>query len=192
LAKQFGVPFYQTEAINSDRTVHIFQDLRADLGLSLGNGYIGRRVFSIPRHGMINVHGELLPRFQGAHSVIWPIHDGIEETGFTIHRIDDGIDTGDILYQERLPIAFRPTLRETVEASIERMRPRVPPALVRVCEDFDDFAAGARRQEGGRSYTTPTLRQFLRMARNHRRMYLEAARGAQSGGGDARERGGPG
>ena|ERR1700730_1743036 len=65
-------PIHRVDGINSDGTVEIFT---AALGLSLGNGYISKRVFSIPKFGMINVHSERLPEYQNAQSVIWPIYN---------------------------------------------------------------------------------------------------------------------
>ena len=83
VCRRCDVPFAETRYVNCDETIRLFREASADLGVSLGNGYIARRVFSIPRHGMINLHTEVLPRFQGASGVIWPIYEGVPETGFT-------------------------------------------------------------------------------------------------------------
>lgn len=170
LAEACGIRVERTPAVNHDRTRALFREAQVDLGLSLGNGYIAPSVFEIPRQGMINVHGEILPRFQGAASVIWPIHEGIDETGFTIHQIDRGIDTGAILYQERFAIALRPSLKETVRTNCLEITRRVPPAIVRLVADYPAYAARAVKQTGGCRYTTPTIRQYLRMLRQHRLM----------------------
>jgi len=170
LCSRLGVPFVETPFINCDETIRIFRDAGADLGLSLGNGYIGERVFSIPRHGMINLHNEILPAFQGASAVIWPIYENVAETGFTIHQVNRKIDDGDILYQEKWPIAFCDSLRETVEMNLGPARKRTPAAMVKVCTEYETLKARAVRQTGGKTYTTPSLWQFLRMLRNHARL----------------------
>lgn len=167
LAARHGIPFATTPRTNADETVELFRRSGAELGLSLGNGLIFPKVFRVPRQGMINVHGELLPRFQGAQSVIWPIHDGVAETGFTIHCVDRSIDTGPILYREARPIEFGASLRETVERNVAETARRIPPALARVVGRFEAHRARATTQSGGRSYTTPTLRQFRTMQRQH-------------------------
>ena len=159
---------------NADETVALFERSGAELGLSLGNGLIYPKVFRVPSHGMLNVHGEVLPAFQGAQSILWPIYEGVAETGFTIHEVDRSIDTGRVFYQERFPIEFRETLGATVKHNVERVARRVPPALARVVGDFESIRAKATVQQGGRSYTTPTLRQFLRMRRNFARLKAEA------------------
>ncbi|CAN5652429.1 hypothetical protein BH23GEM9_BH23GEM9_22580 [soil metagenome] len=171
LAQRHEVPLFETRFINSEPTRALFRSLAADLGLSLGNPYIAPSVFSIPKYGMVNVHGELLPEFQGAQGIIWPLYEGCTETGFTIHQIDASIDTGDILFQKRIPIVLRPTLRRTVEESLDEVRSQVPPAVAWVCENYEDLRSQARPQGPGRTYTTPSFRQFSRMLRNHRAMY---------------------
>ena len=165
LAREHGVPYETTPSLFSARTVELMKRASADLGLSLGNGYIPRRVFSVPRLGMINIHHEMLPQFQGAQSVIWQIYHGSRKTGFTIHRIDDHIDTGDILYQEEVDILFRPTLGETVAATYARLWEASRTALIKVIEDFDHFAGAAKPQGTGRSFTTPSYWQFRKIAR---------------------------
>jgi methionyl-tRNA formyltransferase len=175
LAQRHEVPLLETRFINSEPTRALFRSLGADLGLSLGNPYIAPSVFSIPQYGMVNVHGELLPEFQGAQGIIWPLYEGSTETGFTIHQIDARIDTGDILFQKRIPILLRPTLRETVEETLRLMRDQVPAALASVCENYENLRTQARPQGPGRSYTTPSFRQFSRMLRNHRALYARVA-----------------
>lgn len=177
VARRYDVPFAVSPRTNADETVELFRSSGAELALSLGNGIIYPKVFRVPKYGMLNVHGELLPRFQGAASVIWAIHEGVLESGFTIHEVERGIDTGRILYQERFPMHFEATLEETVRRNTAEIGRRVPEALARVVGDFETHRAAARVQEGGRHYTTPTLRQFLRMRRQFARL-REASRRA--------------
>lgn len=165
LAREHGARYETSSSLFSARTVELMKEANADLGLSLGNGYIPRRVFSVPRLGMINIHHEMLPQFQGAQSVIWQLYHGSRKTGFTIHRIDDHIDTGDILYQEEVDILFRPTLAETVAATYARLWEASRTALIKVIEDFDRYASAAKPQGAGRSFTTPSYWQFRKIAR---------------------------
>jgi methionyl-tRNA formyltransferase len=123
---------------------------------------------------MINVHGEILPRFQGAASVIWAIHEGIPETGFTIHEVEKTIDTGRILYQEKFPLEFADDLETTVQRNIVEIGRRVPSALAKVVADYPRCYAEGSIQEGGTSFTTPTLHQFLHMRRQFERLRSEA------------------
>ena len=175
LCHRLGVPFAETPTLNGQRTRRAFAAANADLGLSLGNSYISRKVFGLPKYGMLNLHGELLPDYQNAQGVIWPIYNLSTETGLTIHEIDSGIDTGAILHQERYPIEFGPTLRETVLATLPEVRARGVAAVVHVCEHYEALKSQARPQYGGTRYTTPTIWQFARMCRNNRTLYRRAA-----------------
>jgi methionyl-tRNA formyltransferase len=177
VCNQLGVRLYEVDAINTDATRNLLKSANPDVALSLGNSYIAPSVFSIPRYGTLNIHTEVLPAFKGAQSIIWPIYEGIAETGFTIHSIDKGIDTGRILYQKRQPITFYPTLRETVERNLKVLRAEIPEALSYVCENLPRLMETAVAQIGGKSYTTPSLRQYLRMIRKHREMYGSAGAG---------------
>jgi methionyl-tRNA formyltransferase len=171
ICKTLELPFHLSNVLNSDRTVDLFRAADADLGISLGNGYIPRRIFSVPRLGMINVHGERLPEYQNAQSVIWPIYNLETVTGLSIHEVDDKIDTGRILYKEVYPIPLQASLRATVEAGVRVTSGRVPRALRYVCENFEMLRARATLQSDGSSYTTPSLSSFLKMVRNNRKLY---------------------
>ena len=173
VCQSMGIPIIETEITNSDATRQALRLLNVDLALSLGNTYIGKKLFSIPRHGMINVHEEVLPAFQGAQSILWPIHEGVRETGFTIHQVDEHIDTGRILYQRRFPIEFFPTIRETVVNNLATCRGLIPRGIAAVCSDYEAVLQSSSAQPRGRSFTTPSLWQFLRMQRLNSQFWRE-------------------
>jgi phosphoribosylglycinamide formyltransferase-1 len=82
------------------------------------------------RQRVVNVHPALLPRFPG----VQPIHDalaaGVSETGATVHFVDDGVDTGRVIRQERVPIEPGDTV-ESVRARVQAVEHRLLPAVVR-------------------------------------------------------------
>lgn len=172
--EEHGVHFAETPRLNGQETVVAIASSGADLALSLGNGYIAPLVFQVPSEGMLNVHHELLPDYGGAQSVIWQIHDRHTTTGYTIHRIDRGIDTGEILLTEELPIRFAGSLHETVVETLCDVLPASVRGLARVLVDYPRYAASARPQTPGRRFTTPTFHQFQQMERVH----AELARGS--------------
>lgn len=179
VTRRLGIPLETTPRFACDRTRELIRGSRADLGLTLGTQIITTSVFEVPPLGMFNVHGDVLPRFRGGSSVMWPIYEGVAEAGFTIHQIDRGIDTGKILYVERFPIEFRRTLRETYLANVLEIQRRVPRALAEVVARQEEFRSKAQIQGEGTTYTTPTFWQFLRMLRQHRRLRREAMLGRQ-------------
>jgi methionyl-tRNA formyltransferase len=174
ICKQHDIPFATTPVLNSKQTVELMKEFKPDLGLSLGNSYIGQKIFTIPAYGMLNIHGEVLPDFQNAQSVIWQLYEGRAETGYTIHKIDKGIDTGDILKQEKFPIVFKASLAETVSVNCRIILERSAEGLVAVLNNFEQHLKNARPQGKGKSYTTPSFRQFLRIIRQYEKLKTAA------------------
>lgn len=66
---------------------------------------IPRWMLDLPRYGNLNLHGSLLPKYRGAAPIQWAIASGDTCTGATVIRIDEGLDTGDVLLMRELPIA---------------------------------------------------------------------------------------
>ena len=120
---------------------------------------------------MINMHGEILPEFQNAQSVIWQIYNGNSKSGYTIHKnIDRGIDTGDILKQELIPIIFKSKLSETVSLTCAEIQRKSAEGMIDVLNNFEYYRVNAIKQQKGNSYTTPSFLQFLKIWRNHKKL----------------------
>ena len=165
-----NIPFKTTPTINCQQTISIFREANADLGLSLGNGYIGSKVFMIPKLGMINIHHEELPDYQNAQSIIWQIFNHSSFTGYTIHKIDKHIDTGEILYKEKIPIVFRNNLSDTVSYNCARLWERSALGFVKLLENFSFYFEHSVPQKNGNSYTTPSLFQYMKIVRQFKKM----------------------
>ena len=65
---------------------------------------LNKELIDLPNYGSINLHPSLLPLYRGMAPQHWPIINGDKETGITVHFIDEGVDTGDIIVQKKLPI----------------------------------------------------------------------------------------
>ena len=95
--------------IHETETLNIIKSLEPDIVISVLFGYILQPEFlDIPRRGCINVHPALLPYNRGAYSNVWSIIEGMP-AGVTIHYIDRGIDTGDIIAQREVPVTHTDT-----------------------------------------------------------------------------------
>jgi phosphoribosylglycinamide formyltransferase 1 len=83
---------------------------------------------------IVNVHPALLPRFPGTHAIRDALAAGVDETGATIHFVDEGVDTGPVIRQERVPVLPGDTV-ETVRARVQAVEHRLLPEVVRqLCE----------------------------------------------------------
>ncbi len=113
LARSLGLPVYQPPTLKDPSVQKALADLRPDLLVVVAYGLIlPPAVLAIPTWGAINVHASLLPKFRGAAPIPWAIITGEQETGVTIMRLDQGMDTGDILIQEKEPIGETDTAQD--------------------------------------------------------------------------------
>ena len=74
---------------------------------------------------VVNVHPSLLPAFPGAHAIRDAVAAGADPTGVTVHYVDEGLDTGQIIRQEPVPVEPRETLIERIHAVEHRILPEV-------------------------------------------------------------------
>jgi methionyl-tRNA formyltransferase len=97
-AQRLGLPTHQPERIRKPEPVEQLKQLQPDAMVVVGYGQIiPQSIIDIPRHGIINVHASLLPKYRGAAPIQWAIANGESITGVTTMRIDAGLDTGDML-----------------------------------------------------------------------------------------------
>ena len=104
-ALEAGLPILQPARPVGDLFLASLRRLEADLGVVVAYGHILRReVLEAPARGMINVHASLLPRFRGAAPIQHAILAGDRETGISIMRMEEGLDTGPVLHRVSTPI----------------------------------------------------------------------------------------
>jgi methionyl-tRNA formyltransferase len=110
-ALQLMLPIIQPEGIkNNDVFRAQLTALKPDAIIVVGYGrIIPQWMLDLPPLGNINLHASLLPKYRGAAPIQWAIARGETITGVTTMKIDSGLDTGDILLQEEIPIAFEDT-----------------------------------------------------------------------------------
>jgi len=106
-ALRLGVSLYQPEKIKNNEELRTrLREINPDAIIVVGYGrIIPKWMLDLPRFGNINLHASLLPRYRGAAPIQWAIANGESVTGVTTMRIDEGLDTGDILLQQELGIA---------------------------------------------------------------------------------------
>ena len=104
---------HQPEKIRAPEVQELLEKLAPEVVVIIAYGQIiPALLLSIPKHGWINLHASLLPKYRGAAPINWPIVNGETRTGLTTMRIDAGMDTGDILLQREMEIAPNETAPE--------------------------------------------------------------------------------
>ena len=105
LALERSIPVHQPKKVREPESVALIQGLAPECIVVAAYGQIiPKSILDIPAKGIINIHGSLLPAYRGAAPIQWAIVRGEVETGITTMLMDEGLDTGAILLQEKLPI----------------------------------------------------------------------------------------
>ena len=100
-----GWPIFQLPSLKGDVAIQQFIDLSPDLVVVAAYGLlIPPEMLGVPKHGFINIHPSLLPRYRGPSPVPSAILDGVEETGVSLMLLDQGLDTGPVLAQQATKI----------------------------------------------------------------------------------------
>jgi methionyl-tRNA formyltransferase len=113
-AEQKGLALAQSDKIrNNPDLQQRLSEISPDAIIIVAYGrLIPPWMLTLPRYGNLNVHGSLLPKYRGAAPIQWAVANGETETGITTMRIDAGLDTGDTLLQQRVPILPQQTAVE--------------------------------------------------------------------------------
>jgi methionyl-tRNA formyltransferase len=109
-ALERGLTVYQPRRVREPEFIETLRALQPEAIVVAAYGQILPQVIlTLPKYGCINIHASLLPRYRGAAPITWAIVRGETETGNTIMQMDEGMDTGAILLQERIPIDLTDT-----------------------------------------------------------------------------------
>ena len=105
-ALELGLKVHQPSDVNSDETIKMIEDIGPDFIVVVAFGQILKKeLLSIAKYKCINVHASLLPKYRGAAPINWAIIDGEKQTGISIMEMAEGLDTGDVLSKEAIPIS---------------------------------------------------------------------------------------
>lgn len=143
LTGSIGIEMLYPERINTALMVKKLKEYQADLFVLSGYNKILRPlIFEIPPLGTINLHGGKLPEYRGAAPINWQIINGESTGGCSIIFVDEGIDTGDIIMQERYPITPADTHASVLEKTLEIF----PRLLVKVIGDLQQGSVQVEKQ----------------------------------------------
>lgn len=137
-AKNYGVRVqvfdrkeFKTKAEFEAAIMKVIDEMRIDYLVLAGFMKILSPEFVRKYRGrIINIHPSLLPAFPGAHGIKDAFEAGVKETGVTVHFVDEGVDTGPVILQEKVPVAAGETM-ETLEAKVHAMEYKLYPEALR-------------------------------------------------------------
>lgn len=138
LADEAGIPVLTPRTLRDEAVQRQLRELAPDVAPVVAyGGLVPPAVLDVPRHGWINLHFSLLPQWRGAAPAQRAVLAGQDSTGLTTFRLDEGLDTGDVLLQQESPIG--PT--ETSGELLERLADEGAELLVRSIDAIADGTA---------------------------------------------------
>jgi len=116
LAACEDIPVLQPKSLKNSEFLEELKTYKADIFVVVAYGkLIPRSIFDLPQFGTINLHPSLLPLYRGAAPVEWAVINGEEETGVTVQMINEQLDAGDIVLQEKIQLSDTITSGELYE-----------------------------------------------------------------------------
>ena len=140
-AQEKGLKVHQFKSLRAPEALQAMKDASADIGImAFVLQFAPQEFVRVPRHGTIQYHPSLLPKYRGPSSINWPITRGETETGLTIFRPTDGLDEGAVILQKRTPVGDNDTLGSVY---FDRLFPMGVQAML---EAADLVAAGKHKE----------------------------------------------
>ena len=151
LAEKWNIPVFQPDRIRRVEAVERLREEKPDLIVVAAFGQIlTKEILDLPPYGCINVHTSLLPMYRGAAPIQWAVINGEKYSGVTIMKMDEGLDTGPILLQERL--ALDP--KETGESLYDKLSVMGGRLLLEAIRGLEEGSLSEKPQEGETCYAS--------------------------------------
>jgi len=163
-AQKYGIPVRRITTANSPEFQLLLKELQVDIIINQSQSIIRRELLDIPKIGVINRHNALLPKNRGRLTPFWVSYKGELETGVSIHFVDEGIDSGDIIVQEKYEVSRRDTFNTLVKKNYLI----APNAMIKALELLEsgevDFIAN--NDEDATYNSTPRLNEAFIYRKN--------------------------
>ena len=157
-AEQLGIPVYALPSLRVEEARRALQALNVDLAvLAYVLQFVPQDFATIPRHGTIQFHPSLLPRYRGPSSINWPIILGDNRTGLSIFRPVDGLDEGPVILQKETPIGPDETVGKVYFG-------RLFPMGIEALMEAADLVVGGRAQSVAQDETFASYEGWCRDA----------------------------
>ncbi len=148
------IPVYQPDSMKTDEAFEALSKENADIFIVAAYGKIlPQRILDIPKHGCVNIHASLLPKYRGAAPIQWVIANGETATGITTMQMNAGLDTGDMLVKKEIPIEFSDT-GETLHDKLALLGAK---AIIETMEKLENGTLTPEKQDDSLSCYAPMI-----------------------------------
>jgi peptidoglycan/xylan/chitin deacetylase (PgdA/CDA1 family) len=154
LGEKYGMTIHAVGNLNSANAIRVLGECGADLGIVLGTRILKASTFGVPRMGCINLHKGKVPEYRGMPPGFWELYDGASSASVTVHFVDKGLDTGDIVATSSVFILKT----ETPESLLEKLHAEGSRTLASAVALIRDGKATPQPQEKwkGKPRSKPT------------------------------------
>ena len=164
-----GIPVYQPKKVRGSEAAEEIRRMNPDIIVVAAFGQIiPKEILDMPRFGCINVHASLLPAYRGASPIQHAILDGLATTGVTIMRMNEGLDTGDIISRKEIAISPEETCGSLFDRladlganllleTIPRIESGEATYTPQPAESTTAYASMIRKEDGKIEWTKPAV-----------------------------------
>ena len=158
-ASEIGIAVFNVKTVNSKPFLKELSKLEPDVIINQAQNILKKRFLSIPKMGVINRHNALLPKNRGRLTPFWVLYKGENETGVSIHFVEEGIDSGDIIVQKRFAVSSKDTFNTLVKKNYEI----APQAMLQALEKLEkgNYDLIQNKDEEATYNTVPTFEDAL-------------------------------
>ena len=155
VALKYNLPLEQPEKVKNNPTfISSLKSIKPDIIVVVAYGKIlPKEILTIPEYGCINVHASLLPKYRGAAPIQWALLKGEKETGITIMKIDDRLDTGDIILQKKIKISDE----DNTETLSKKLFAAGRKLLLKALEQIEEGKAKFVKQNEAEATNAPSI-----------------------------------
>lgn len=156
-AKSQGIPVWDIKTPNSKKFQEELINIKPDIIINQSQSIIKKNLLEIPKIGIINRHNALLPINRGRLTPFWVLFKKEKETGVSIHFVEEGIDSGDIIVQKRFKVSSKDTFNSIVKKNYEI----APKAMIEAIEilEKEDYQLIPNDDNLATYNTVPTLKE---------------------------------
>ena len=152
-----NIPVYQPSTLKDKSLFNNIETLNPDIIIVVAYGQLlPKEIINFPRYKCVNLHASLLPKFRGAAPINWALIRGEIETGITTMLMDEGLDTGDILLQEKIPI----TSEDNAMTLHDKLSQLGAQKILETIEGLDKGEITSIQQEHGKATSAPKLKKI--------------------------------
>lgn len=161
-AEEYGIPVYQPLSLrkgeDADESMRILNDIAPELIVVTAYGQIlPKEILELPKHGCVNIHASLLPRYRGAAPINWVLLNGETETGVTSMQMSEGLDTGDMLIRRSTKIGEN----ETYEELYARLSAMGGEVLMDTIKAIESGTLSPEKQDDAQTCYSPMIRKEM-------------------------------